>query len=210
MFTVNRSRNIQLHLALALALVALIAGRARAGGGMVLEDDICVVRIEFYSAHFTAYQPDSRGNEQFCQQLPDAGLTLFVLDYLHQSLKEVPVELRIIRDVTGQGRFVKLQHVEAIEDIEQHTVFYQPPVIRPDASFQAEFELPEKGNYIGIVSAGHPTNNETYTAVFPFEVGRTNRGPWIAAALTTALAAFVVLRRRKRSTSAEFHAESQT
>ena len=99
---------------------------AVAGGGMVLEGDVCIIRIDFYSAHFTAYQPDSSGNTQFCQALPDTGDTIFVLDYLHQSLKEVPVDFRIIRDVTGQGDYVKLKHVEEIENIEQHTVFYQP------------------------------------------------------------------------------------
>ena len=115
---------------------------------------MCVIWIDFYSAHFTAYQPDTRGNEQFCQDLPDTGKTLFVLDYLHQSLKEVPVGLRIIRDVTGQGRFVKLQHVEQIGDLGPHTVSYQPPVVRTDASFQLEFDLAVKGDYIGVVTAG--------------------------------------------------------
>jgi len=142
-----------------------------AGGGLVLEDDVCIIRIDFYSAHFTAYQPNTSGNEQFCQDLPATGETIFVLDYLHQSLKEVPVDFRIIRDVTGQGRFVKLKHIEEIEDIEQHTVFYQAPVIRQDASFKVEHEFREEGAYIGIVSAGHPSTDMIYTAVFPFEVG---------------------------------------
>ena len=106
--------------------------------------------------------------------MPATGETIFVLDYLHQSLKEVPVDFRIIRDITGLGRFVKLKHVKEIEDIEQHTVFYQPPVIRPDASFKIEYDFTEKGEYIGIVSAGHPSNDTIYTAVFPFEVGGSN------------------------------------
>jgi hypothetical protein len=173
------------------------AASAPGGGGMVLEDDMCIIWIDFYSAHFTAYQPASRGNEQFCQELPDTGQTIFVLDYLHQSLREVPVDLRIIRNVTGQGRFVKLQHVEQVGDLEQHTVFYQPPVVRSDASFQAEFELAGEGDYIGIVSAGHPTSDETYTAVFAFEVGQSNTGFFVAPALVIGLLVFYAFRRRK-------------
>jgi hypothetical protein len=147
---------------------------AMAGGGMVLKDDACIIEIDFYSAHFTAYQPETRGNEQFCQQLPDIGEVLFVLDYLHPSMKEVPVSLRVIHDVTGQNEYVKLKHVEQIEDIESLTVFFQPPIVRPDASFQVDFDLLEEGSYIGIVTVGHPSTDATYTAVFPFEAGGLN------------------------------------
>ncbi len=154
-----------------IAILAIVSVEALAGGGLVLKNDACIFEIDFYSAHFTAYQPATRGNEQFCQVLPDTGETVFVLDYLHPSMKQVPVSMRIIHDVTGQGSFVKIKHVEEIEDIDSHTVFYQPPVIRSDASFKADFELVEEGSYIGIVTAGHPSNDKTYTAVFPFEVG---------------------------------------
>ena len=186
---------------LSAALMAFPAAGIQAGGGLVLEDDLCVIWIDFYSAHFTAYQPEISGNEQFCQDLPNTGETIFVLDYLHQSLKEVPVEFRIIRDITGQGQYVKLKHVEAIENIEQHTVFYQPPVIRPDASFKIEFDRKEKGRYVGIVSAGHPSTEMIYTAVFPFEVGASGAGYGLPLLLLLAGAAFFALRRRfhKRS-----------
>jgi len=178
-------------------LLAFPIAVTQAGGGVVLEDDVCIIWVDFYSAHFTAYQPDTSGNEQFCQDLPDTGETIFVLDYLHQSLKEVPVDFRIIRDVTGLGRFVKLENVEEIEDIEQHTVFYQPPVIRPDASFQIEHDFLEEGAYIGIVSAGHPSNDMIYTAVFPFEVGRSNTGYLFPLILLLAGAVFAFVRRSR-------------
>ena len=171
---------------------------AVAGGGMVLEGDVCIINIDFYSAHFTAYQPDTSGNTQLCQDLPDTGVTIFVLDYLHRSLKEVPVDFRIIRDVTGQGEFVKLKHVEEIEDIEQHTVFYQPGRIEEDASLNIEYDFKEKGSYIGIVSAGHPSNNNTYTAVFPFEVGKTRLGYWPLLVLIPAMFAYILKRKFDR------------
>jgi len=176
-------------------MAAIPAASTLAGGGLVLEGDVCIIRIDFYSAHFTAYQPDTSGNEQFCRDLPATGETIFVLDYLHQSLKEVPVDFRIIRDITGLGRFVKLKHVKEIEDIEQHTVFYQPPVIRPDASFKIEYDFTEKGEYIGIVSAGHPSNDTIYTAVFPFEVGGSNFAYLAPLLLLLGGIAFIIARR---------------
>jgi hypothetical protein len=181
---------------LGAALLTSSGAEIQAGGGLVLEGDVCVIWIDFYSAHFTAYQPGITGNEQFCQDLPNTGETIFVLDYLHQSLKEVPVDFRIIRDVTGQGQYVKLKHVEEIEDIEQHTVFYQPPVVRPDASLKIEHDFKEKGAYVGIVSAGHPTTDMIYTAVFPFEVGASGYGYVLPLLLLLAGVAFFVLRRR--------------
>jgi len=183
---------------LSIAMAAIPTAGTLAGGGLVLEDDVCIIRIDFYSAHFTAYQPDTSGNTQFCRDLPDTGETIFVLDYLHQSLKEVPVSFRIIKDVTGQGRFVKLKHVEAIGDIEQHTVFYQPPTIRPNASLKIEYDFVEEGAYIGIVTAGHPSKDTVYTAVFPFEVGGSNF-TWLAPLfLLLAGAAFFIARRSAR------------
>jgi len=186
-------------LLLGAGLFALPVVSSQAGGGLVLEGDVCIIWIDFYSAHFTAYQPETSGNKQFCQELPDTGESIFVLDYLHQSLKEVPVEFRIIRDVTGLGRYVKLEQVEKIEDIEQQTVFHQPPVVRPDASFKIEHDFTEEGAYIGIVSAGHPTNDKIYTAVFPFEVGGSNYGYLFPLVLLLAGVAFFFVRRSARS-----------
>jgi len=199
-FQVKALNKLAYCVTLCVALLTFPGAAIRAGGGLVIEGDVCIVWIDFYSAHFTAYQPGSSGNEQFCQDLPNTGETIFVLDYLHQSLKEVPVEFRIIRDVTGQGQYVKLKHVEEIDDIEQHTVFYQAPVVRPDASLKIEYDFREKGAYVGIVSAGHPTTDMIYTAVFPFEVGASRFGFGLPLLLLLAGVAFYVVRRRLRRT----------
>ena len=176
-------------------MMLLASPASQAGGGMVIEGDVCIIWVEFYSAHFTAYQPPNHGNKQFCQELPDTGPTIFVLDYLHKSLKDVPVSFRIIHDVTGQGSYVKLKHVEKIEDIERHTVFYQPPVIRADASLKIEHDFAAEGRYIGIVTAGHPSNDMVYTAVFPFETGASDYGILLPVILLFAIIAAYLLRR---------------
>jgi hypothetical protein len=171
---------------------------AYAGGGVVAGDNQCTMHIDFYSARFTAYQPNTRGNEEFCEDLPDIGPSIFVLDYLHPSLKKVPVDFRIIRDVTGQGRFAKLEDVEALGDIEPLTVFYHPPEIRSNGSYQVEYEFIEKGKYIGVVTAGHPTNENTYAAVFPFSVGKQTYGLRMLIAVFIAILAILAWRRRAR------------
>ena len=180
-----------------IVLGLLLAGDAFAGGGVILRNDICIIKINFYEAHFTAYQPETSGNEEFCEDLPDTGRTIFVLDYLHNSLKEVPVDFRVIKDVTGLGPYVRLEHIDAIEDIERHTVFYQPPIIRRDASLKIEHTFAEKGDYVGIVTAGHPTKDETYSSVFPFTVGAANYSYLLTILMVlTPFVIFYFLRRR--------------
>ncbi len=194
-------RLITVSLSLLAALAALTAmnGQAWASGGLVMSGGACTMHIDFYSARFTAYQPETRGSEEFCETLPDTGPTIIVLDYLHPSLKEVPVDFRIIRDVTGHGRFAKLADVEALGDIEPLTVFYQPPVIRPDGSFKIEYDFADAGNYIGVVTAGHPTTDKIYAAVFPFTVGIKSYHRWEALAVLLAGLGWYFWRRRRNA-----------
>ncbi len=150
--------------------------KAAAHGGVSSEDDLCIIQIDFFRAHFTIYQPQTRANKEYCEDIPDVTGTVFVLDYLHKSLKEMPLDFRIIRDIKDLGRFAKWEDIAQSEYLERQTVFYQPPVKRPNAVFTVEYTFEEPGNYIGIVTTKHPTKDKIYRAVFPFEVGSTGFG----------------------------------
>lgn len=180
------------------ALVLVQGAPVMAAGGLVLRNDVCVLTIGFYDAHFTAYQPDARGNEEFCEHLPGAGKTIFVIDYLHRSLKEVPVDFRVIRDVTGKGQFVRVEDIEAIGNLDAHTVYYQEPVVQTDGTLMIEHDFAAEGEYVGVVTAGHPTNDNIYSAAFPLSLG-ASRFPWAWAAFAGALllaAMFLFLMKR--------------
>lgn len=172
------------------ASLLFASASAIAGGGVILRSDACIITIDFYTAHFTAYQPATSGNTEFCKDLPDTGETIFVLDYLHDSLKEVPVEFRIIRDVSGKGEFVRLEDVLAIGDLDSQTVYYREPTVEPEGSYRVKLNFSDAGDYVGIVTAGHPTSAKTYTAVFAFGVGKTKYPLWL---LYIAVAALFVL-----------------
>lgn len=154
-------------------------------GGVVAAEDRCIIEIGVYTAHFTVYQPQTRASEEFCEDLPDRGETLFVMDYLHPSLREVPVDLRIIRDVLGRTLYAAPEDLRQIDDLEAATVFYQRPVVRPDGSFQATHQFDQNGWYVGIVTAPHPSLDREYTAVFGFHVGTRGWGfwPWVLLGL---------------------------
>ena len=165
---------------LALLLLVLAIGatdRAGAHGGVVEEDDICVIKVNFLRAHFKIYQPAASGHEQFCEDLPAATESVFVMEYMHDALQTMPIDFRIIHDVTGKGRFARLEDVQEIADIESATVFYQAPVHEPDV-YTISHTFEEEGDFIGIVSASHPESGVVYASVFPFEVGFTGWGYW--------------------------------
>jgi hypothetical protein len=158
-------------------LSVLFQQNATAHGGVVQEDDLCVIKVSYLRAHFKVYQPRASGHEQFCEDLPVASESVFVMEYLHDALATMPIDFRIIRDVTGKGRFARLEDVEQIEDLDGATVFYQSAITEPDV-FTVVHEFSEEGGYIGIVSAMQPDTRKVYAAVFPFEVGFTGVGYW--------------------------------
>jgi hypothetical protein len=171
------SRQIVSYLLFSCFLIALAPQNAGAHGGVVEEDDLCVIKVSYLRAHFKIYQPDAAGHEQYCEDLPVASESIFVMEYQHDSLSTMPIDFRIIRDVTGKGRFARIEDIEDIEDLEEVTVYYQPPAVEPHI-YLANYEFLEEGDFIGIVSAKHPESGKVYAAVFPFEVGFTGLGYW--------------------------------
>ena len=147
-----------------------------AHGGVFLEDDICVIQIDFFQAHFTIYQPQITQHEEFCEDIPEIGETIFVMEYLHDGLREMPIDFRIIKDTQKLGRFAKLEDVEKIENINSHTVLYQAPQTGPDGIYLAKYDFLEEGYYIGIVTAERLKDGMVYKAVFPFQVGGNSWG----------------------------------
>ena len=164
-----------------LCALLLAPCRLLAAGAVVGEPGSCMMEFGIYTAHFTIYQPDSSGSEEFCEDIPDAASTLFVMEYLHGSMKDVPVDFRIIRDEDDWGIFARWDNVAAIDDIGARTVFYRPGQVNADGRMTVEHDFLEPGGYIGVVSAPHPSKDLLYHAVFPFEVGRVAVLPWLAA-----------------------------
>jgi hypothetical protein len=145
-------------------------------GGVVLDEDLCVISIGFLRAHFTVYQPETSDNEEYCENIPDVTGSVFVMEYLHDFLRQMPVDFRIVRDVNDVGEFAKWEDIEAIDDLEAATVFYQSSRVQTDGNFVAEYSFEEKGTYIGVVTATHPVENKIYNSVFYFRVGGPNLG----------------------------------
>ncbi len=170
-------RYIVLCVSCLLLVVAVLPTRLLAHGGVVEEDDLCIIKVNYLRAHFKIYQPRVSGHEQFCEDLPVASESVFVMEYEHDAMSGMAIDFRIIRDVTGKGRFARIEDVDEIDDIDAATVFYRPASLEPDV-YTVLHEFTEEGDFIGVVSARHPQTNKVYAAVFPFEVGFTGWGYW--------------------------------
>lgn len=181
-------------------LLCLPGAVAIAHGGVVGEDDVCVINIGYLKAHFKIYVPQETAHDDFCEDIPVRGESIFIMEYQHESLNDSQIDFRIIRNVTGKGTFARLGDVLAIDDLDAVTVRYAPPAVVP-AVYMLLHEFEQDGEYIGIVSAASDDRDTSYTAVFPFEVGYTGVGiwPWILVALLLLQLQFWYMSKRRKS-----------
>ena len=196
------------RLAGACTIAYLLIGSAPVGahGSVALEDDLCAIQIGYLRAHFKIYLSRTHEHEDFCEDIPAAGETIFVMEYQHQGLSDVPIDFRIIENVTGMGSFARWEDVVEIGDLEAVTVLYEPPRIVPDV-FSLLHRFDEPGEFIGIVTAA-VDGTEPYTAVFPFEVGFTGFGYWpliVLLAIGLQFNYWFMSRRRKRHSAQHLH-----
>ena len=173
---IRRPTNIRsVNFLLSCLLFFLYAPSLLAHGSVVAEGDLCLIKIGFYTSHFKIFQPLATKEKEFCEDIPASGESIFVMEYRHQELANVPIEFRVIKNITGRGRFAKLEDVQAIKDIEEITVFHHPPKIESQV-FTVLHNFAEKGNFLGIVTVKHPQTDQYYSAVFPFSVGVNSWG----------------------------------
>jgi hypothetical protein len=163
---------------LALTLLGITPALSMAHGSVTPEDDVCIIRIGYYKAHFKMYVPRSDGHQEYCEDIPRTGETVFVMEYEHSGLGVVPIDFRVIRNVTGNGVFTNLEDVEQIEDLDSITVVHHTAAVQPDV-FTIVHDFEEQGEFVGIVTVRNPDSGKLYTAVFPFEVGFTGVPWWI-------------------------------
>ena len=84
------------RIALAAALAAA-PGAAGAHGGYTIENDPCVARIDGRPVHFSAYQPDRNPTEEYCDEIPEVGSAILVLDLVDRELRARPLAFRVER-----------------------------------------------------------------------------------------------------------------
>jgi len=149
--------------AVAIAATVGAAGNAYAHGGVSIEQGQCIMKIGPDQMTFTGYQP-IKSREQFCDDIPDVGPTIIVLDAQQDELRDMALEMRILRNV-GQK--------DDNENMAANTEFYVPPKKYKTGTLNFEYNFANKGNYIGLVKARSDDGSKEYVSRFPFAVGQT-------------------------------------
>lgn len=145
----------QLAMGLAMSLLALFSQSAAAHGGLAMDKDVCKLTLGIYAMHFAGYQPDTAGVKEFCEDIPQAGKSVMVMDAINDELRSMPIEVRVIRDTGNES------------DLAAVTVLHMPPQPHPTGTISFEHNF-TAGKYIGLVSAG---DKGQYVSRFPFSVG---------------------------------------
>jgi len=179
---------------LSFALLAAAAASAWAHGGVGVEDDKCMLRIGSDRAHFAGYQPEHRASQEFCEDIPEVGRAVIVIDFIQPALRERAVEFRILRDTDGLGAKARYADLGDAEMITQRTLTSLPTQVYPRGTVTLEHRFDRAGWYIGLVSATDAATGKTQHSVFPFRVGLRNYWKYLPLPLLFAGLAWLLYR----------------
>ena len=172
---------------LSILMFAMTGGQAVAHGGVSVDDDKCILTVGAFRAHFTGYQPAVRGSQEFCEDIPVVGRSIIVLDFVDAVLRDMDVDVRIIRDVGDIGNNAVFEDLGGDAAIEQATLHYRAPQVYPTGTVTVKYEFTEPGRYIGLVRARRPGGGQIFRSVSPFSVGMTDYMPYIKVAAAIVL-----------------------
>lgn len=140
-------------------------------GGVSMEEDMCLIKIGPYSAHFTGYLPQARASQEFCEDIPVVASAIFVLDFISDELRAMEVDFRVVRDVKNIGNKASYEDLGGPEAVEKASVFYEKPKTYSAGTMSIRYSFVERGGYVGIIEAHHKATGLSYRSVFPFYVG---------------------------------------
>ena len=171
-------RQIVSKVALTMSFLAVCTG-ALGHGGVSMDDDMCVLRVGPFKAHFTGYQPESRATQEFCEDIPVVSKAIFVIDFIDDELRKMDVDFRVVKDVKAIGVKATLADLGTKADIEAATIFYEEANQFPRGTMPITVNFSNEGKYIGLITAVNSETGREYTSVFPFSVGVVNYSSYV-------------------------------
>ncbi|MFY9658923.1 MAG: hypothetical protein WAK01_20460 [Methylocystis sp.] len=125
----------------------------------------CLMAVGPNWLSLSAVQPQTP-HDTHCNHLPNAGPTVLILDTEQAELREMPIEIRILRDV-GQKDWR--------DDLDANTAFVLPEkkYLAGNGTFSFDYDFGADGHYIALVRAVSEDGSKEYTGQFAFSVGDT-------------------------------------
>ncbi len=146
-----------------VVLLAAMIAPASAHGRLGAAEGRCRLYIGPDYMNFTGYLPDASKNE-FCEDIPSTGHMIMALDAEQPELREMPIELRIVKDVGGAE--AENANLDAV------TVAHRDARRYPTGTINFEHVFKEAGYYVGIVTVTGE-HGEQWVSRFPFSVGKS-------------------------------------
>lgn len=143
----------------------------QAHGGVSMEDDVCVMRIGTMRAHVAGYQPEHRATQEFCEDIPEVGRAIIVVDFTDPVLRESTIDFRILRDTQGLGAKARYEALGDAAQIEAATLLKLPTTTYPRGTVTVDHQFTEAGWHIGVLTATDAKSGQAIHSVFPFRVG---------------------------------------
>ncbi|WOJ89113.1 hypothetical protein RZS28_15075 [Methylocapsa polymorpha] len=122
----------------------------------------CAAMIGVETIHIAAYQPEI-SFDKFCDDLPVTGKTVLALDFDAPSLRDSPVEIRIVKE--------PMTRLAARGDLDPLTEAYLAPRTYPNGTLYFEHDFKESGQFIALITFTQ-LSGETRMAQFKFSVGQ--------------------------------------
>jgi hypothetical protein len=140
----------------------------------------CVMSVGPTQMMFSAFQ-ENKTDGIFCQHVPELGPTMVILDARQEELRDMNIEVRVLRNV-GQKDWR--------EDLEANTLAYLPPKKylerRGTMNFTSDFA--KEGDFFALVRATSDDGAKEYVGRYDFSVGETSEWALATGVLAGALA----------------------
>jgi hypothetical protein len=148
---------------LSLALIATLAASAAQAQIKAEHPRFCVMNVGPTQMMFSAFQ-ENRTDAIFCQHVPELGKTMIILDAKSNELRDMNIEVRLLRNVGQQ---------DWRDDLETTTVAFLPPAKRLESRGTATFthDFAKDGDYIAVVRAYSDDGAKEYVGEYMFTVG---------------------------------------
>lgn len=151
------------------ALLLLVTTTLAWGHGGVSNDgNECKLSVGPYFMGFSGYQPENNLSERFCDDMPNIGKSIIVLDFIDRKLLDMTVSFKVINaDTAALGTADDALVNEA--ELAEKAFFEIPAKVYPSGTMKIDQDFKEKGHFVGyvIVEGG----NEKHISRFPFSVG---------------------------------------
>jgi hypothetical protein len=150
---------------LLIITLSIVSNSVLAHGGVSVEQDKCVLTIGPYRMHFTGYQPESSGGQEFCEDIPVVGSAIIVLDYVDEALRSRMTSFKIIE----KNSWSEAQSIDG--DEQAKAIIDVPAQLYKRGSMKFDYKFTQPGYFVGFVTSQGESSEDKLISRFPFAVG---------------------------------------